>query len=199
MTADGTTSRPSQTASVEYARRMYDRVIDWYKVAESKAQLILTVNGVFVSIAFGLASAGAGTGNRSPRPGAETWTFLTIGALALCASIACAAVCLQSRHQFNARNDFSELGVNPDDPETYRPEALWYFGHIAHLPWRFAVAKLRTADEEFELNALTYNVYGLAKVVLRKHRFINAGWALTALGLIALVAAAASFVIRSTV
>jgi hypothetical protein len=49
---------PVPTAGVEYARRMYDRVIDWYKVAESKAQLILTVNGVFVSVAFGV-SAGA--------------------------------------------------------------------------------------------------------------------------------------------
>ena len=49
---------PAPTAGVEYARRMYDRVIDWYKVAESKAQLILTVNGVFVSVAFGV-SAGA--------------------------------------------------------------------------------------------------------------------------------------------
>jgi hypothetical protein len=31
---------------------MYDRVIDWYKVAETKAQFLLTVNGAFVTIAF---------------------------------------------------------------------------------------------------------------------------------------------------
>lgn len=174
---------------------MYDRVIDWYKVAESKAQLILTVNGVFVSIAFGLSTS-VDAGGRSSKPGPETWVFLGTGALALCASIICAAVCLQSRHRSNLRADFVELGLNPDDPSTYGAEALWYFGHIAQLPQRHVVAKLRAADQHFEVNALTYNVHGLARVVLRKHRFINAGWTLTALGLIALVLAAASFIVR---
>jgi hypothetical protein len=177
---------------------MYDRVIDWYKVAESKAQHILTVNGVFVSVAFGL-SAGAGSARRSGSAGPETIAFLGIGALALCASITCAAICLQSRHQFNRKTDFAQLGVDPLDRSTFGPEALWYFGHIAELPRDDVVAKLRTADEKFEMAALTYNVHGLAVVVLRKHRYINAGWALTALGLVALVIAAMSFVVRSAV
>jgi Pycsar effector protein len=192
------TATPLPTAGLEYARRMYDRVIDWYKVAESKAQLILTVNGVFVSVAFGV-SAGASSADRSANAGPETWAFLGIGALARCASITCAAICLQSRHQFNRKTDFAQLRVDPDDRSTYRPEALWYFGHIAELPRDEVVARLRTADEDFELAALTYNVHGLAVVVLRKHRFINAGWALTALGLIALATAATSFVVRSAV
>jgi hypothetical protein len=32
----------------EYVRRAYERAIDWYKVAETKAQMLLTANGILV-------------------------------------------------------------------------------------------------------------------------------------------------------
>ncbi len=143
--------RSSAPPNVEYARRMYDRAIDWYKIAESKAQLILTVNGAFVTITFGLVSGSVPEHGRS----------------------------------------------RSDDEATYRPEGLWYFGHLATLRWQWVVDKLRAADDHFELTTLTYNVHGLAKIVLRKHRLINAGWTLTSTALIALIAAGASVVIRS--
>jgi hypothetical protein len=40
-------------------------------------------------------------------------------------------------------------------------------------------------------------VVDLAHKVLRKHRWVNAGWALTALALIALAAAGTSFFVRA--
>jgi hypothetical protein len=89
------------------------------------------------------------------------------------------------------------LKVVPAEIGTYRPEALWYFGHLAHLDWAAVVERLRDADDKFELVALTYNVHGLAIVVLRKHRLINAGWTLTSSALIALIAAGVSVLVRS--
>ncbi|TMR22645.1 hypothetical protein ETD86_10970 [Nonomuraea turkmeniaca] len=184
--------------SVEYARRMYDRVIDWYKVAESKAQLILTVNGVFATITFGLLFGSISELRKSGIViGPETWIFLVVALAALCCSIGFATACLQSRHSYNIRTDFAQLGIVPDRQETYRPEGLWYFGHLARLRWEWVFERLRTADEEFEITTLAYNVHGLAKVVLRKHRLINAGWILTSIALIALIAAGATLVIRS--
>lgn len=174
---------------------MYDRIIDWYKVAEAKAQLILTVNGIFASVAFGVATSSA-SGVRALRAGPETWILLGTAAFALCAAIVCAVSCLLSRHQFNRSIDFAQMGVDPDDPSTFGPEVLWYFGHIARLPWAGVVAQLQSVDESFERKALTYNVHGLAVVVLRKHRIINGGWVFTAIGLVALVIAAVSFVVR---
>jgi hypothetical protein len=59
---------------------MYDRVVDWYKVAETKAQLLLTVNGAFVTVAFGLLSGSAAELRRSPAvarplgPGNGAWS-----------------------------------------------------------------------------------------------------------------------------
>jgi hypothetical protein len=175
---------------------MYDRAIDWYKVVESKAQLILTVNGAFVTITFGLLSTRLGELKRT-MVGPETWVFMGVALLALCGSIGYATACLQSRHEGNIRTDFAQLEVRPDDKESYRPEAMWYFGHVASLRWEWVTERLLAADESFELAALTYNVHGLAKVVLRKHRLANKGWTLTSVALVALIAMGTSIVLRT--
>lgn len=177
---------------------MYDRVFDWYKIAESKAQLILTIDGIFATIVFGsLSGRISDLGHAHTVIGPETWSLLAITLTALCGSIACATACLQSRHNYNIHTDFKQLNIDPDDQATYRAEGLWYFGHLASLRWEWVAERLRTADEEFEITTLTYNVHGLAKVVLRKHRLINAGWTLTSIALIALITAGASLIIRS--
>lgn len=99
---------------VEYARRVYDRAIDWYKVAEAKAQVLLTVNGAFVTIVFGLLSGNlmelAGFSSSS---GIETWILLSIAVSTLMGAIGSAAACLLSRHQHNIRTDLARLGVDP--------------------------------------------------------------------------------------
>jgi hypothetical protein len=33
--------------AVDYARRLHDRILNWYKNADSKAQVLLTLDGVF--------------------------------------------------------------------------------------------------------------------------------------------------------
>lgn len=184
-------------ANVDYARRMYDRAIDWYKVAELKAQLILTVNGAFVTVAFGLLSANIGDlHGAAPAVGPLTWLFLSIAVVALAASIISAAACLLSRHDRHIRQTFADLGMDPDDEATYRPEALWYFGHVAALRKPGIQRMLRHADENFEIDALAHSVHNLAITVLRKHRLINLGWLLTSAALLALLAAGITLLLR---
>lgn len=52
--------------------------------------------------------------------------------------------------------------------------------------------RLRMVDRQFEIDALSYNIVDLARKVFRKHRLVNAGWAFTALALVALVIAGVS-------
>ncbi len=183
--------------NVEYVRRVYASTREWYTVAEVKAQLLLAVNGVFVTILFGtlfgktgdVRAGGAGLGP-------DTWIFLGVSVIALMTAVACAAMCLWSLHG-GVGAEFARLGVNPDNPASYRPEVLWYFGHLANLKPDAAVEMLRRSDRTFEMDTLSYNVVDLAQKVLRKHRWVSAGWAFTALALIALVAAGVSFFVQA--
>jgi hypothetical protein len=176
---------------------MYDRVIDWYKVAETKAQLLLTVNGAFVTVAFGLVSGSIEELRRSlDAAGALTWLFLTLAVVALSGSISAAAATLLSQHGRHIREDFAKLDIDPNDESTYRPEGMWYFGHIAQLQWRGVQSMLQDADDDLEVKVLTYNVHGLSKTVLRKHRLVNLGWLLATVTLLSLIAGAISLLVR---
>jgi aspartyl/asparaginyl beta-hydroxylase (cupin superfamily) len=106
-------------------------------------------------------------------------------------------MCLLPLHGRKSKRDVMALGVRGDDPTTYRPEVLWYFGHLARLDSAEAVRRLRSADRTVEIEALTFNVVELSGRVLRKHRYVNAGWMFTALALITLAACAGSLVVRA--
>jgi hypothetical protein len=198
--SDGAMAPPEMETTeiaVAYIRRVYASTREWYAVAETKAQLLLTVNGAFVTVLFGVLFGKIGNIHAGiARFGPETWAFLGVTVAALMSALACAAGCLWSFHG-HTKGEFAHLSVNPDDPATYRPEVLWYFGHLAHLRPDAAVETLRKADQRFEAETLSYNVVDLSAKVLRKHRLVNAGWALTALALIALAAAGASFFVRA--
>jgi Pycsar effector protein len=180
-------------ATVEYLRHMYAMTRAWYTAAETKAQLLLAVNGLFVTILFGILFGNSGDRHlKAAGFGSGTWVLLSVCAVALVTAIICAALCLWSLHG-RAKADFDSLKVDPEEPASYQPEVLWYFGHIAHLKRGAVKERLRSVDRGFEIETLSYHVVDLAHKVLRKHRWVNAGWAFTALSLIALVAAGASF------
>lgn len=190
-----------RVARIEYARRVYDRALDWYKVAEAKAQLILTVNGVFVTIGFGIISAKPDDANVPTRDlGPETWVFLAVAVAALAGAIGAAATCLLSRHRHNIKADFKRLDIDEYEKNRlpYPVESLWYFGHLGSLPFQRAVRSFDQIDEDDEFKILTFHVVGLSRVVLRKHRLINAGWLLTSIALLSLLAAITSFAIHAS-
>src|ERR1700731_4421807 len=94
-----------------YIRRVYANTREWYAVAETKAQLLLTVNGAFVTILFGVLFGKIGdVRDVTARFGPETWTFLSIAVAALVSALTCAAGCLWSFHG-NAKEEFAHLGV----------------------------------------------------------------------------------------
>ncbi|MFE0252752.1 hypothetical protein [Streptomyces sp. NPDC059010] len=196
----GNSAQPPSGRVVDraYVRLVYAQAIDWYKVAESKAQIILTVNGVLVTIFFGLnAQILADEPRLAKISGVETWCFLFASTLAVLGAVTCATACLWSRHGKNSKGTFALLGVNPDQPHTYCPEVLWYFGDLANLQMEPAAALISRADAQFEVAALSYNVVHLGRVVLRKHRFLNTGWALTATAIVSLIFGGVSVFVRA--
>jgi hypothetical protein len=162
-----------------------------------KAQLLLAVNGVFVTLFFGAVLGSSGKIHPADRGlGIATWIFGCLFAVALIIAISCAAVSLWSLHG-RAAAEFAKLGVNPDEPVTYRPEVLWYFGHLARLKPGGVDENLRAVDQDAEFSTLSYHLIDLARKVLRKYRWVNTGWAFTSVGLFALIATGASYFIQT--
>jgi hypothetical protein len=155
----------------------------------------LTFDGIFVTIGSGIVLG-------QPRETAEriaqfapiTWVFLSSTALSVLLSIGCATLCLWSRlGDAEVLRLIRKFGVDPGRKETYTPDVAWWFGMIAALEPRHIAELIRSADEQFERDALTSEIVLLSGNVLKKHRWVNRGWVFSAASLMSLVLAIATY------
>ena len=83
--------------------------------------------------------------------GIDAWAFFLVAVGALIGALSCAAATLWSQHRKNVRETFVRLGVERDKLSSYRPEVLWYFGHLACLDPDEAAKRISRADRAFEI------------------------------------------------
>jgi len=163
---------------VDYARRVYDHNLDWYKNADTKAEIILTLDGVFLafvtsSIFMNQADLLKILGNFTTL----TWLFLWLMSLSLAGSIICSISCLWSRISLANRRTkeryFAERKIEVDKLETYVPEATFFFQKISWLDPDLFRKLMLTVDKEFEISALAADTHTLSRNVLRKHQRVD--------------------------
>src|SRR5215216_4745342 len=168
--------------ALEYARRLYANVLAWYESAERKAQIVLTVDGVFL----GLLTASF-TSNVSDLRGIVdafgplTWIALSVALAMLLASLLSAVWCLRSR---------AVVGPGSDNPA----ETMWFFQMIAAKQQAEFMTQARGSDDMTETDALASQIWRLSHIVAAKHKWANVAFASTALSLFAFALAAASYV-----
>jgi hypothetical protein len=75
--------------ALEYSREVYTLTLDWYKVADSKGQLLLTLNGVYITVLSSIAIASSqGLFKRGASLPLVTWLLLA-GTAAATRSLSC--------------------------------------------------------------------------------------------------------------
>ena len=99
------------------------------------------------------------------------------------------------RNSMRIRDSFTERDAQGN--LRYRPAALYWFGTIARVNHDIGLKMLQSADEAFELSAVTEDLFLLANKVLAKHRWANRGWVAAGTSLLLLLAAAVSAVIAT--
>lgn len=185
--------------SVDYARRLFANVLDWYKNADSKAQILLTIDGAFLSFLTGKVFVRREEiASIFQSFGPETWSALVLMALMLTLSIVAALSCLWSRVRFSdgPQQQLSHATSAAEDPAPYPAELIWFFGKIAGLDESRFVRRMHEVTPADEIAALASQVHALSKNVLNKHRRVNLGFVLTGLSLIFFLAAGASYLAR---
>jgi hypothetical protein len=188
----------SADATLDYLREAYASTRDWYVRAETKAQILLATNGAFIAVLFtGLLPARVAT----TRPllayfGLETWLATVLATMAIMLAVGCATATMWSLHGRPTQADFTEMGVDPSDGSTYKPEVLWYFGHLARLDLTKVGERLRVADKQFAIAVLSYHLPHLSGRVLRKYWYLNLGWLWTAIAFILVSCAGISLLVR---
>ena len=188
-----------KSPALDYSRRVFDSALEWYKNADSKAQIILTIDGAF--LAFLTSSVFMEQDKLSKilsKFGLETWLLLALMCLALAASILSAIICLRSRIYSEEGLDeiLRTANVDAEKSETYRPEHMFFFQFMSRLGERQLAEKLSAVDEKFEVEVLAHEIPILSKNVMEKHRWVNRGFALAGASLILFLGVAISYVAR---
>lgn len=184
--------RATAEAVTECARNIYQEARDWYKVAETKAQILLALDGAAITAisAAVFGKPGEVKAFVAELPWQST-AALCLSALAFVASVFCAVVCVWS--VVYTKGELDKITGRPGSPDL-RPDNLWFFQfHTRHDPQ--AVLDALMADRLAEARSLLGNLPILGKSVARKHKAVNLGFALASVAVILLLWAAALFVV----
>lgn len=188
-----------KSSALEFSRRNFDNVLDWYKNADTKAQIILSLDGAFLAFLTSfiftkpddLLAVFA-------RFGAETWLLLGLMCLTFSGSIMSVIFCLRSRVYREAELDeMLEKGdVETADDKTYKAEFTTFFQFLSRLDAAKLSKTMLAADADFEIEALAYQTRKLSKNVIKKHKWVNRGFTLAGISLILFLGVAVSYLIR---
>jgi hypothetical protein len=189
----------SPETSVAYLRELEESLRYWYSAAETKAQVVLTLNGIF--LAFLTGSMLTNRDKVTPTVaifGPETWVFLAGMAAGLAGSILCAVACLMARGVWprKVRKDLRDYRVDPDLADTYKPEVTVFFSHLAQLQPKHFVEQMRAIGPQFVVQALASDHIGWSKYILTKHRLVNGAFILTGIALGFFLCVGVSYLIR---
>jgi hypothetical protein len=190
---------PDRQAALEYLRGVGADQRYWYQSAETKAQLVLTVDGIFLT--FLTASVLASRSDAAQATavfGPETWAFLAAMSLCLALAILSAVTCVASRGL--GRKEFRELlehhGLDPEKAETYAPELTAFFYPLSVLKADRLAERMLTADQDFMVRALASVIVGISPNILAKHRWVNRAFILTGLTLGFFLCTGISYLLR---
>ena len=182
--------------SLDYARRLFERIIDWYKTADSKAQIILTLDGAFLTFLTTSVFKNPDELSRIiQRFNFSTWLFLVLMCVCLMVSIISALMCLWSRVWLFSKRDAVLVSEKKriKNAEKYSPNVMLFFKTISWLDHDKFQSQLGDVDQEFEIKALASQSYLLAGRVNTKHLLVNLGFVLSGASLIFFLAGGMSY------
>jgi len=175
-------------AVIECTRNMYQEARDWYKVAETKAQILFALDGAAITAVT--ASIFSKSSDAGAILRALPWyslTILVLSCLVFMTSILFSVRCIWSRLYTERELD---KHVGPKGETHLRPDNVWFFQfHTRHDPGAI-LCKIET-DPLAEARFMLANLPALGQNVTTKHRAVNIGFLLAALATILLLMAAA--------
>lgn len=185
---------------LDYVQNLYKDVLDWYRSAESKAQILLAIDGTFLAFLTGSIFAEPDKiKNIIAFFGWETWLLLGLMSLFLVGSIISALLCLWSRIELSAtpiktlndeKVDISLIGI-------YEYNVMWFFHKIAHLKKDKFRRSIFQVDKNFTIRVFADETFLLSGNVSKKHVWIDLGFFFIVITLILFLSAGISYLARS--
>ena len=164
---------------LDYSRALYDEVVDWYKNADGKAQILLALLGVFIG--FFTSSVFAKADDLGKIVNCFTpliWFVLAAMAMTVTCAVLFGLACLWSRIPMRGyifRKSGAELAGESNGPPISAREA-GFFGIIWTLHKGRFQARLQELTSEAEVEIRTEQIHVLSRNVFKKHLLVDFGF-----------------------
>jgi Family of unknown function (DUF5706) len=176
---------PRQAPGLAYARELHSEVKELNRDLYSRAQTVLTLDGVVIGVFGAVISS-------SPDDVAKTversTTLTSVLAILAIAALACSVVssfmALYSRHRTTAV-PIGRTGVDNAH--------LWFYAKIAEVRREDFLEAASTVDDERETRIRLLQVATMAPIMRRRANWVNTAYALSALGFVLFVAAGVDY------
>jgi hypothetical protein len=182
---------------LEYVNAVYAHVEHWYENADQKAQIVLALDGVFLSfIASQAFTRAADLQGMQACLGPGATLLLALMALSLAASILSAIACLHPRLRAARGKTEAMLSDEKGRHDTAAPipaPLSWFFGHLAELDQERVARQLQCADDAFAAEALAHEAAKFSRNVVQKHRWVDRAFLFAGASLIFLLLATAGY------
>jgi hypothetical protein len=194
-------TKADSSEGLDYARDLYKLLLDWYKNADLKAQVLLTLDGVFLTFLTGFIFT-------KPEEASKLfaafttpiWLVLVAMCVCLTGSIFSALSCLWSRLYLPWRISsvlkdagiipsekkiylLKDVQIIPSEEKIYPPQSLGFFQFISHFQKDQYREQLKTLDYEVEMEILAFQIIEVSKNVTQKHFWVDCGFFSAGLGL----------------
>lgn len=188
------------TVRLNYTRRLHDNILNWYRNADTKAQVILAIDGGFIAFVSGTAFARpADLISIVEKFNTGTWIFIVLMIFTLSGSIGASIYCLWSRiyseQELRKIIGKATLAYSSEtgNSNSYAPSVTNFFQFIERMDVNKLETTLKAVDEDYELAALTSQIHILSGNVRVKHLAVNAGFILTSIALLMFFLVAGSY------
>ena len=166
---------------LEAAEKIYGATYDWYKSAESKAQIVLTVLSSFIAFSTGIILANPDNFRKTVAI-FDTLIYLALflALMSILYGLYAAFMCLRSR---------LDTPTPPGEPEaiTYPVNEMYFFGHHAYHRPEVLFYSLKNLTVEKQIEMLSYQIIALSRNVVAKHRYVNRGFLAVCVSVFALL------------
>lgn len=195
----------SHSESLEYTRRLYQNVLGWYENADSKAQVVLAIDG-------GLVAFISTTVFSKPDDIKEivtalpdiTWVLLAFMVVSLMISMGASIFCLWARIYsakhlqiiINASIEKAKVKQKVLEDKRYPPAIVCFFQFIERLDKEKFRETLCSVNFEYEIKALASQIHILSGNVRKKHYAVNIGFIFAAAALVSFFASAVSYAFK---
>jgi len=183
--------------SLEYSRLLYNDVKDWYKNADTKAQILLTFMGAFVTFLTGSVFVKGDdlleiTGYITPM----IWIILITMVGTVTLSVISGLVCLWSRIPLH-RYAWVEPENDGSDKEEQSPisgRQIGFFATLITVNKKRFKSHLQQIKPEDEVEIRLEQTYCFSRNVYKKHFFLDIGFVLAGVSVLLFLFAGALYI-----